>query len=121
VASDPFNITLTQTSATSVIVEWSQPSGGATVTGYVVHYSHGVDNINQRVAASSTSSNITHLDRNTSYQFSVEATSEHVSGESNNCTITLFDPFDGINVVECDPVPQSQTVLLSKWALLMLV
>ena len=36
VASDPFNITLTQTSATSVIVEWSQPSGGATVTGYVV-------------------------------------------------------------------------------------
>ncbi|CAI8048239.1 hypothetical protein GBAR_LOCUS26630 [Geodia barretti] len=45
VASDPFNLTLTQTSATSVIVEWSQPSGGATVTGYVVHYSHGVNHI----------------------------------------------------------------------------
>ena len=89
-ASDPFNLTLTQTSATSVIVEWSQPSGGATVTGYVVHYSDGVDNINQTVAASSTSPNITNLDRNTSYQFSVEATSEHLSGESNNCTISLF-------------------------------
>ena len=90
VASDPFNLTLTQTSATSVIVEWSQPSGGATVTGYVVHYSHGVDNINQTVAASSTSSNITNLGRNTTYHFSVEATSEHLSGESNNCTISLF-------------------------------
>ena len=90
-ASDPFNLTLTQTSAMSVIVEWSQPSGGATVTGYVVHYSHGDSNImNQTVAASSTSSNITNLDRNTSYQFSVEATSEHLSGESNNCTISLF-------------------------------
>ena len=61
------------------------------MTGYVVHYSHGNSNImNLTVAASSTSSNITHLDRNTSYQFSVEATSEHLSGECNNCTITLF-------------------------------
>ena len=60
------------------------------MTGYVVHYSHGVDNINQTVAASSTSSNMTNLDRNTTYQFSVEATSEHLSGESINCTITLF-------------------------------
>ena len=60
------------------------------MTGYVVHYSDGVDKINQTVAASSTSSNITNLDRNTPYQFSVEATSEHLSGESNNCTISLF-------------------------------
>ena len=90
-ASDPFNLTLTQTLATSVMVEWSQPSGGATVTGYVVHYSHGDNNImNQTVAASSTRSNITNLDRNTFYQFSVEATSEHLSGESNSCSITLF-------------------------------
>ena len=41
VATDPLLISLSQTSATSVIVEWSQPSGGATVTGYVVHYSDG--------------------------------------------------------------------------------
>ena len=60
------------------------------MTGYVVHYSHGDNHINRTVAASSTSSNIANLDRNTSYQFSVEATSEHLSGESNNCTITLF-------------------------------
>ena len=58
VTSDPFNVTLTQTSATSVIVEWSQPSGGATVTGYVVHYSDGVTNITHNVPASSTCSNI---------------------------------------------------------------
>ena len=45
VAGSPTLLLVVQTSATSVIVEWSQPSGGATVTGYVVHYSHG-DNDN---------------------------------------------------------------------------
>ena len=88
VASDPFNIALTQTSATSVIVEWSQPSGGATVTGYVVHYSDGVTNMTESVPASSTSSNIVNLTSGT-YHFSVEATSEHLSGESGLCTIRL--------------------------------
>ena len=41
VSSSPILDSARQTSSTSVRVEWSQPSGGATVTGYVVHYSDG--------------------------------------------------------------------------------
>ena len=82
VASDPVITSLNQTSSSSVRVEWSQPSGGATVTGYVVHYSDGDTDRNESVHASSTSSLITGLTINITYYFSVEATSEHLSGES---------------------------------------
>ena len=41
VALDPVITSLNKAYSTSVRVEWSQPSGGATVTGYVVHYSDG--------------------------------------------------------------------------------
>ena len=87
-----------QTSATSVIVEWSQPSGGATVTGYVVHYSHGDgnmtesttmtdsnitnSNMTESVPASSTHALIKNLLNCYNYTFSVEVTSEHLSGIS---------------------------------------
>ena len=89
VASDRLLISLTQTSDTSVTVEWSQPSGGATVTRYVVHYRYGATNMTQSVPPSSTSTNIGDLQMGTLYTFSVEATSEHLSGESGNCIITL--------------------------------
>ena len=89
VSSRPFLHSLRQTSATSVRVEWSQPSGGATVTGYVVHYSDGDTDRNESVPASSTSSLITGLTNCISYTFSVEATSEHLSGESDTSTIEL--------------------------------
>ena len=82
VASDPLLISLTQTSATSVIVEWSQPSGGATVTGYVVHYRYGLTNMTHSVPPSSTSANIASLIDYYDYTFFVEATSEHLSGNS---------------------------------------
>ena len=82
VASDPVIISLNQTSSSSVRVEWSQPSGGATVTGYVVYYSDGDTDRNESVPASSTSSLITGLSIYITYNFSVEATSEHLSGES---------------------------------------
>jgi hypothetical protein len=89
VASDPVMTSLHQTSATSVRVEWSQPSGGATVTGYVVHYSDGDTDRTESVAASSTSSDITDLTSGLNYTFSVEATSEHLSGESEQHNIIL--------------------------------
>ena len=82
VASNPDSLQVTQTSATSVIVEWSQPSGGATVTGYVVHYSDGVTNMTESVPTSSTSSHITNLTNCYNHNFSVEAISEHLSGIS---------------------------------------
>ena len=52
------------------------------MTGYVVYYSDGDTDRNESVPASSTSSLITGLTINITYNFSVEATSEHLSGES---------------------------------------
>ena len=88
VASDPVITSLNQTSATSVRVEWSQPSGGATVTGYVVHYSDGDTDRTESVPASSTSSLITGLTDGLNYTFLVEATSEHLSGMS--CPVIII-------------------------------
>ena len=81
-------MSLVQVSATAVRVEWSQPSGGASVTGYVLHYSDGSTDRSVSAAVSSTSADITGLvnDRRT-YTISVEATSEHLSGESEPLTI----------------------------------
>ena len=59
------------------------------MTGYVVHYRYGLTNMTQSVPPSSTTANIGDLQMGTLYTFSVEATSEHLSGESDNCTITL--------------------------------
>ncbi|CAI8016152.1 hypothetical protein GBAR_LOCUS9932, partial [Geodia barretti] len=58
VAGSPTILLVVQTSATSVIVEWSQPSGGATVTGYVVHYSDG-DNMSNMTECNITENNMT--------------------------------------------------------------
>ena len=59
------------------------------MTGYVVHYSDGDTDRNESVPASSTSSHITGLTNCITYNFSVETTSEHLSGESDILTIKL--------------------------------
>ena len=59
------------------------------MTGYVVHYSDGDIDRTETVPASSTSSLITGLISNINYAFSVEAISEHLSGESGLCEIQL--------------------------------
>ena len=59
------------------------------MTGYVVHYSDGDTDRNESVPASSTSSLITGLTINITYNFSVEATSEHLSGESEKISTVL--------------------------------
>ena len=83
VAGSPIILLVVQTSATSVIVEWSQPSGGATVTGYVVHYSDGVVNNAKSIPdPTSTCHSIRNLTWCSNYTFSVEAASEHISGIS---------------------------------------
>ena len=90
VASDPISVSLVQVSSTVVRVEWSQPSGGASVTGYVVHYSDGSTDRSMSVAASSTSADITGLvNDGRIYSISVEATSEQLSGESDAVDITV--------------------------------
>ena len=59
------------------------------MTGYVVHYSDGDTDRNESVPASSTSALITSLTLNFTYNFSVEAKSEHFPGESQTQQITL--------------------------------
>ena len=88
-ASDPIVVMLNQVSATTVRVEWSQPSEGATVTGYVVHYSDGTTDRMKSVAASSTSTDIPSLSSGRTYTISVEATSSQLSGESEVVTIAV--------------------------------
>ena len=87
VAADPIIVSLVRVSSTVVRVEWSQPSGGASVTGYVIHYSDG--STDRSMAASSTSADITGLvSDGRTYSISVEATSEQLSGESDAVDIT---------------------------------
>ena len=91
VAGDPILTSLDQISPTTVRVTWSPPSGGATVTGYVVHYMNGGSVGTETVSSSSTSTDITDLSRGTAYTISVEATSQHLSGESEEMTVTLSE------------------------------
>ena len=95
VATDPI-VSLMQVSATTVRVEWSQPSEGASVTGYVVHYSsnNGVTNSIPGLPSSATSHEITGLTNDGTYSISVEATSEQLSGESETMIITLCECVD---------------------------
>ena len=58
------------------------------MTGYRVHYSDG--STDRSMAASSTSADITGLvNDGRTYSISVEAASEHLSGESETMNITL--------------------------------
>ena len=59
------------------------------MTGYVVHYSDGTTDRMKSVAASSTSTDITGLTSGLTYTISVEATSQHLSGESEERTIAV--------------------------------
>ena len=72
---------------------WSPPSGGATVTGYVVHYRTGSSVRTKNVPSSSInngySTDITSLTNGAVYTISVEATSQQLSGESDEMSISL--------------------------------
>ena len=59
------------------------------MTGYVVHYSDGTTDRMESVAASSTSTDITDLTSGLTYTILVEATSQHLSGESEERTILV--------------------------------
>ena len=74
-------------------VDWRDPSkgvlGGSGVC--IVHYSDGITNRNNKVAASPSQYVIMNLINGHTYTISVEATSQHLSGESENMTITLSE------------------------------
>ena len=61
---------------------WTQPSNHDHVTGYIIHYSG--DHVGTVTAsADSTSTVITGLTDRETYNISIEATSIHLSGESD--------------------------------------
>ena len=94
VATDPNIVSLVQVSGTAVRVEWSQPLGGASVTGYNIHYSsNGVTNSIPGLPSTSTSYEITGLTNGHTYSISVEATTQQLSGVSEIMTITLCECF----------------------------
>ena len=59
------------------------------MTGYVVHYRS--DSSVGTKSSSSTSTNITGLTSGATYTVSVEATSQHLSGESEEMSIELSE------------------------------
>ena len=91
VAHPPIIEVAEQTSTNSARVEWSQPQGGATVTGYVVHYSDGITERSLRLSALDFCANITQLGHNRAYTIVVEATSSQLSGLSYTINILITD------------------------------
>ena len=89
VAGNPTLMSLEQTFSTGVRVIWSPPSRGATVTGYVIHYRNTTSVRTRNVSRYSTSRFLIRLTRGATYIISVEATSQHLSGESEKMNITL--------------------------------
>ena len=61
------------------------------MTGYVVHYKNTTSVRTKSVPSSSTSTFLTGLTSGATYTISVEATSQHLSGESKEMTITLSE------------------------------
>lgn len=92
VAGPPIIELAEQVSDSTVGVEWSHPLGGATVTGYVIHYTDGTIERSMSLAASSTSTNITGLINDRTYGISVEATSVQLSGVSHVMVRVGEDP-----------------------------
>ena len=90
-AGNPTLVSLEQTFRTTVIVGWSPPSEGATVTGYVVHYKTATSVMIKSVDQYLTSTVLLSLTHGATYTISVEATSQHLSGVSEEMNITLSE------------------------------
>ena len=59
------------------------------MTSYIVRYNDGGSDMMRTVFPPSTTTDITGLTVGATYTISVEATSQHLSGESEEMTITL--------------------------------
>ena len=89
VAGNPTLTSLEQIAHTRVSVRWSPPSGGVTVTGYVVHYRNTTFVRTKSVSQDVTGTFLLSLTHGATYTISVEAISQHLSGESEEMNITL--------------------------------
>ena len=79
------------------------------MTGYIIHYTDSSGSAGTRAAsAGSTSTDITGLTDGDTYTISVEARSEHLSGESEEMTVTLRTSTND-NDICCIPSTHSAT------------
>ena len=69
------------------------------MNSYIVHYNDGGADSIRTVFPPSTSYDITGLTSGHTYTISVEATSQHLSGESGEMMITLREPVLYIHVI----------------------
>ena len=84
VVNAPTITSLLQTGPGTLRVEWSPPVGGASVVGYTIHYTDSDGSVGTESAnTDSTSVNIA-INYNVMYTITVEARSEHLSGESES-------------------------------------
>ena len=90
-AGDPTLDQPVQISPTAVRVTWSQPSGGATVIDYTVHYTRddGTARRINDISPNTATADITGLTNSRTYTITVEAVANGLSGESEERTITL--------------------------------
>ncbi len=82
VADPPTDITIEQLTSSTVNVSWASPTGGAAVTGYIVHYTGGghTGTASSEYSTSVLVHGLVPDGRN--YTIAVEAQSVHVSGVS---------------------------------------
>ena len=72
----PSGLTASQNGLDSALVSWTAPSGGATVTGYIIYYQHeGGERSSVSAGASDTSATISGLIEGTTYSITIVATS----------------------------------------------
>ena len=78
-------------SLTAVTVVWKNTAISGASGVYIIHYSDGITNKTKKVAVYPPIYVITELVNGHTYTFSLEATSRHLSAESENMTITLSE------------------------------
>ena len=78
VADPPSNLSVTQVGPTSIIVSWTAPSPGATVTGYRMYYRAVADQGNTDLLANETEHILLGLQCGLSYTITMLTKSHHL-------------------------------------------
>ena len=91
--SPPSGLSVSQNGLDSALVSWTAPSGGATVTGYIIYYQQqeeGGLRLSESAEAAATTASITGLIAGATYSITMVATSSILhSTETAALTVTI--------------------------------
>ena len=91
--SPPSSLSVSQNGLESALVSWTAPSGGATVTGYIIYYQleeEGGQRLSESAEAAATTASITGLIAGVTYSITMVATSSTLpSTETAALTVTI--------------------------------